>query len=204
MPSNFVLLLAVSGLILYIVSRQLVTHLAERRAMRDARYSAALLREDKNFTIMDRLATQMSGLERVVTALSDNWDANISSDHIYAETLRQALTSLTSALTTFLETNTTSDTAIDGTTRACEAIAAATDGLRTQISAFTALVAAPKTPDYPEDNLLQPASADQAAAVATFIEAIQRGIPEQQALQEMRDAEEKKIMFSAVHVGMDD
>lgn len=92
---------------------------------------------------------------------------------------------------------------LGGTMKACETVAAATVGLRDIVAAFTKIVGAPAEKGYPENNYL-PGAEDDSAAVdrtATFIDALRRNVPVEQALQEASEAEEKKTMLSSISFG---
>lgn len=91
-----------------------------------------------------------------------------------------------------------------GTLKACESIAQATVELKDAVKAFQKLVgggAAGTSPNgYPADNLATPTD-EEASRTATFIDAILRGIPADQAQQQADEASEKKTMLSAISLG---
>lgn len=87
---------------------------------------------------------------------------------------------------------------LGGTLKACESVAVATTGLREVVAQFTKLVGSKAESGYPEDNYQPPADDAQVNRTAAFIEALGRGVPVDQALQEARDAEEKKTALSAI------
>lgn len=89
-----------------------------------------------------------------------------------------------------------------GTIKACEAIATSVDGLRSVVTTLSALIAAPKPdPQYPPDQLLAPNSEEEAElAHDTFERVLRRGIPLDQAVQEAKEAQEKKTMFATAEL----
>ena len=89
-----------------------------------------------------------------------------------------------------------------GTIKACESIAQCTVDLREEIKNFGKMVGNTESNStYPSDNLSHPLSDEEANKTGVFIEAILRGIPVKQAEQEAADAEEKKILYSAISMG---
>jgi len=88
-----------------------------------------------------------------------------------------------------------------GTIKACESIAASALAMKEEISEFRRLIVKKEDPQYPEDNFTPPASDEQAARSADFFANLLRGMPVAQAEQETKDAEEKKMMLSAISMG---
>ena len=87
-----------------------------------------------------------------------------------------------------------------GTIKACESIAASALTLKEEIGAFRKLLVKNESA-YPEDNIIQPASDEQADLAAMTFANILRGRSPEEAVQEAKDAAEKKMMVSSISMG---
>ena len=117
--------------------------------------------------------------------------------------LLSAMTGLNEAISSLrnpTETEAQANQLLEGTIKACEAIAMATSELRDEVVAFRKLLSNPPQAEYPADALQTPTEEDATIAASRY-ENILRGRTPEEADQIARDIEEKKTMLSAISLG---
>lgn len=156
--------------------------------------------------------TRWAGLTDSMAKLSDSIESSTVTSRAISETsdssfimLADNLTALGKSLDATHVDGADATKLLAGTLKACEAIAEATVQFRNEVAEFRTLITGPKPETaYPEDNVLKPSTESQANIIAKTFEAVLRGIPVQQAADEAQAEEEKKTMFSATSLGMEE
>ena len=149
------------------------------------------------------LATMMLYRELSAKIKAANQKRQEASDKERAgrEAMMASMATLSKSMDAAAQAGIDSTQLLAGTLKACESVATATVGLREVVTQFTKLVGAKQEAGYPEDNYQPAADEAQVNRTAAFIEALARNMPVEQALQEAKEAEEKKMMYSTISMG---
>lgn len=196
-------------LIAYIVYREISSRWKQYQAKMNAEEKRkAKEREIERMAEQDaaerqaNLAEQIMRLRGSIKELNEDQASRQGYAATQSANLIQAMERLSKSVEPVAQHGADGTALMAGTVKACEAIAQSTVELRNEVASFAKLIGAPKPePQYPEHQLLQPNSEEEAAlAQDTFERVMTRHIPLDQAVSEAKEAAEKKMMFSVANL----